>query len=135
MKNAILRSLVCAAAITVIVGAAAADPVLDDFAVQMDGQNGFIDGGGSGWNDGDWVYYPDTGWWNQWFYNDPPDPDRWKEVFYEIVIKPMEPDPYAILEVVINCSTMEYPGGTGDPPIPPFSPGEEALFIDRSYTE
>jgi len=133
MNHAVPWTVVAAVALAAIAGSAAAEPVIDDFAIQLDGQNEFIDGGGSGWGGGQWIYYPDTGWWNQWFYNDPPDPSRWKEVTYDIVLQPLVPDPMVNVEVVVNWSTMDYPGGTGEPPLPPFAPGEESLFIHRTY--
>ena len=48
---------------------------------------GTMTGGGTGWNGGEWIYYP-SGWWNQWFYNDPPYIDNWKEVWWDIILEP-----------------------------------------------
>jgi hypothetical protein len=38
-----------------------------------------ISGGGTGYNGGEWVAFP-SGWTRQWFYDHPPDPDRWKTI-------------------------------------------------------
>ena len=61
----------------------------------------------------DWFAYPQpdgTIWWNTWFYNDPPDPDRWKWIEYDIFLTP-SPSliSFAPLEVAINWTTMDYP--------------------------
>ena len=68
-----------------------AAPTVDNFSITLETTNQFVTGDGSGYNDGNgmvdtsgnatpWYYYPNTGWYNQWFYDDPPDPTRWKEI-------------------------------------------------------
>ena len=116
----------------VLVGAALAVPALAQ--QRRDNFNGRIfptgdvamptgmEGGGSGWNNGEWIYYDQTDWWNQWFYDDPPDPRRWKEISYEVRITPWSWDvvPPERVEVAINWSTLEFPstGPDGPPPMP-----------------
>ena len=88
------------------------------------------DSGGSGWDGdgvqgGDWITYPDPPdggepWVNQWFYNDPFDPDRWKEVFWDITVAPADPGGAGgvPVEIAINWSNEQFPDGTGQPPMP-----------------
>jgi hypothetical protein len=89
-------------------------------------------GGGSGWNNGEWICYPEADphqppWYNQWFYNDPLDPERWKEIWYDIRLEPLNPtDGGDIVEVAINWSNDLFPNGTGQPPMP-----NEEQFIER----
>jgi len=111
---------------------AAAQPKTDSFFAELEGANQLTTGGGSGWNAGEWIYYDQTipEWWNQWFYDDPPRQDRWKEISYDIFVDPMPIElvpgapPWAVpvgnIEVALNWSTMDYPetGPGGQPPMP-----------------
>lgn len=124
------------AVVVIVVGwavTAEAVPTADDFKITMDGQNALVSGGGSGWNSGQWVSYPDTGWWNQWFYDGKPDPNRWKRIDYDFDIVPLAGALGGDVTVVINYSTLQYQetGSTGEPPVPPFSPGMEPVLINR----
>lgn len=108
---------------------ASAAPKHDEFIIVLFEDNGIWPGstpGGTGWNNGQWVPYP-SGWWNQWFYNDPPDPTRWKEIDYSINVS-ADVGPGSELMIAINWSTMEYPENPNQPPIPPI---DEALTIYR----
>jgi hypothetical protein len=80
-----------------------------------------VDGGGSGWDGGAWIQYPGApgdsapDWHNQWFYNDPLDPDRWKEIYWDITLE-SNGEEGDWVEVAINWSNDLYPNGTGAPP-------------------
>ncbi len=93
-----------------------------------------MEGGGSGWNNGEWIYYDQTNWWNQWFYDDPPDPRRWKEIFFNIELMPAGM-PGDWVEVAINWSNLEFPetGPDGRPPMPEDEYGieREIIFVGR----
>ena len=100
-----------------------------------------MEGGGTGWNDGQWIEYPDPPdggepWYNQWFYNDPPDPERWKEVYWDITVEPQDPTDPGV-EVAINWSTVGDPDGTTDG-FPETGPGgpppmaDQEEFIERA---
>ena len=115
-------------------------PTVDSFSITLGTNNQFMSGSGSGYYDGDgvpdiagnvtpWYYYPNTGWYNQWFYDDPPDPTRWKRITYDIYITGV-----GDLQVVINWSTLDFPvsGSDGAPPLPPLTDEEEEDYIDRS---
>ena len=108
---------------------ALADPTVDTFSVTLDGNNEFVSGSGSGYDNGAWFYYPNTKWHNQWFYDDPPDPDRWKVITYDIDIVG---DPASLL-IALNWSTLAYPatGPNGAPPLPPLTPEQENNLIVR----
>ena len=94
---------------------AKAAPTIDNFTITLANANEFVSGGGSGYNGGEWYYYPNTGWYNQWFYDNPPDPTRWKIITYDIDITGL-----GNVTVVINWSTLAFPesGPDGAPPIP-----------------
>jgi dockerin type I repeat protein len=111
-----------------------AQPVEDDYWVKVirDPAGGGItvDGGGSGYDGGQWYEY-DSGWWNQWFYNAPFDPERKKEIEVLMTIQPLDYDNW--VTIAINWSTDKWPPGDPNPPLPPLLPGPEEDFIGR-YT-
>jgi len=97
-----------------------------------------VAGGGSGWDgsdpdtEGDWIRYdqppvdPQNPWYNQWFYNDPLDPERRKDIFYKITLDPADGADFGdTVEVALNWSDQGY----SDPAAPPMSDQEE--FIGR----
>ncbi len=129
------RSLIFYAAIVL---AFMATPVLavptEDFFNIKSGGPDHHEGGGSGFNDGTgvnqtpWYYNYNTEWWSQWFYDDPPDPTRWKEITYDIKCR----SNYE-LPIVISWSTLAFPetDPDGPPPLPPLHPSLEDLFIQE----
>ena len=131
---AAIVTVIAAIVLTVMVSSAWALPTHDTFWVTLEGDNELYAGGGSGWSatggEGEWIEYDQTDWWNQWFYNDPPDPDRWKEISYDIVLETYSMGTGAELqvEVALNWSTIDFPqsGPDGAPPLT----GEEQ-FIER----
>ena len=127
----------CVLALVLAAGTAIAEPKVDDFFVQV-GEDGHViaggGSGGSGYADGTWYEYPNTQWWNEWFYDDPPDPDRWKEISLMFTINPLDPSQGSYAEVTYNWSTLAYPesGPGGAPPLPPLDPLEEEDWIVRA---
>jgi len=104
--------------IMVIVAFVIANPVLaekkiDTFYAEFDTAGDLVGGGGSGFENGQWYKY--NLWWNQWFYNDPFDPDRWKEVriTFDVVIGDS-----CWADVALNYTTPMWPDGLGRPPLP-----------------
>ena len=85
--------------------------------------------GGSGYDEGSWYYYPNTFWWNTWFYNGPLDETRQKVITGWVSV--VGTDPTNNVTVVVNWSTPLWPPD-GPPPLPPLDPEDEADFIVRS---
>jgi len=123
-----MRVLMCLLVVGLMAAIAFADPTTDTFYGSFTENNEMIDGGGSGYAGGEWYYYENTDWWNQWFYDDPPSWERWKKINYNVNITVEQP---AVVDVVINWSTMDYPENPGEPPIPPLDPTMEDLYIHR----
>lgn len=98
-------------------------PITDTFWAYVSG--GAVDGGGSGYNGGEWYYYPETLWWNQWFYDGFFDPDRVKVVLIEFDLMAFAP---GWVEIALNYSTDAWPAGSTEPPLPGV---DEDLFIER----
>ena len=108
-----------------------AAPHYDNFWGVLSYDNQMIAGGGTGWNGGEWIQYPyapNVPWWNQWFYDDPPDPNRWKHISYDITLSPGGVDP-VLLYVALNWSNLDF-GPTGPDGPPPLADEEE--FIERA---
>jgi hypothetical protein len=93
--------------------------------------------GGSGWpgpGAPQWFYYPqgdDPGWWNQWYYNDPFDPTRWKIITLTFKATAIDPDLPAYGEVTINWSTGAWSPNPESPPMLDVCPDTGALLIGR----
>ena len=107
----------------------------DDFWVAMNEYEELVDGGGSGFEGGQWYYYDATGfpWWNQWFYDHPYDPNSSKFVEIMFNVTPMVPGP-SWLMVAVNWSTPEWSElgyGTAYPPIPELPEFDELIHLDR----
>jgi hypothetical protein len=100
------------------------DPIMDTFWAYA--FMGSVGGGGSGFGGGQWFYYPDTGWWNQWFYDGVFDPDRAKVVLIEFDLIAFMP---GFVEIALNYSTDAWPSGSMEPPLPGVFP--EDLYIER----
>ena len=137
MKKQLLFFVVVILVFTVV--SASAGPTTDTFSITLANDNQFVTGSGSGYNDGNgmqdptgyatpWYYYDNTDWYNQWFYDDPPDPDRWKEITYDIAITGL-----GNVMIAINWSMLAWPesGSDGSPPLPPLTDQEESDYIAR----
>jgi len=117
----------------VLVLAGSAQAVEDQYGVVIDEAGHLAYGEGSGYNDGEWYYYPNTGWYNQWFYNSPFDPDRKKVIQVSMTVKRWHAMRPASAKIAYNWSTDLVPPGHGRPPLPidvP-SPDHEELLIGR----
>jgi len=141
MRGRSLAVCVLAFAVLVYANTAAAEKKNDSFWVQIGEPQGggggggvFIAGGGSGYENGTWYWYENTEWWNTWFYDDPPDPHRWKEISYTFLVRPLDPAQDSYADITINWTTMDYPetGSVGPPPLPPLDPLKEEQWIVRA---
>ena len=127
----ILISLLLVAFLAV---SAVATPTHDTFHASLYYDYDIFDAGGSGYDpdgdgEGNWYWYPLTEWYNQWFYNDPPSLNRMKEISWGITVTPLGGGGSILngggggavdnnIVIAINWSTMAWPGGTGEPPLP-----------------
>ncbi|MBN1256815.1 MAG: PEP-CTERM sorting domain-containing protein [Planctomycetes bacterium] len=111
---------------------ASAQEFYDTFYIQLGPDGEIVQGGGTGYPDGTgaWYTYPSE-WINQWFYNGPFDPLRWKKIWGTIVIDPTAAD--STVDIVINWATPLWQSmGIAGPPLPELIPvGEEDLMIGR----
>ncbi len=124
--------LAVSALLLVMAVPATAGPVrTDTFIDYIYGSSHFVEGSSdTGYYYGNFFEY-ESGWYNQWFYNDPPDDQRWKWITYEMIMCPPLEHSYDVADitVAINWSTMAWPAG-GTPPID-ITPAEEDQYIVR----
>lgn len=134
MKKLLLFSAVVILIFSITTVSAA--PTEDTFKATIYGPTN-VTGSGSGWTEptgGEpWFYYPNTGWWNQWFYDDPPDETRWKKITYNIdILEGLIVPGTGNMTIVINWSTLDFPASGPDGP-PPLPGVDETLMINRDY--
>ena len=105
----------------------------DVFVVQMDSQGMVVEGGGSGYADGEWFFYPYTEWWNQWFYNGPLELEGKKEIRFRATLRGDYAGAAAYAEIAVVWSTDQWPTGMDRPPLPEDmnSPSYENKVIKR----
>jgi len=102
----------------------------DVFNVAVDSQGQVISGGGSG--GAHWYYYPNTNWWNIWFYDDPLKLDPWYKIIdLSMTISSLDPAAQSRFRYTINWSTPAWSPNSNAPPLPPLSVDEENLWIGR----
>ena len=131
MKKQGLLVLFLIIALIFFIGLPSVMAVTDTFYVEMGSNNDLISGGGSGYENGTWYYYPNTEWWNQWFYNAPFDPDRWKVIDISFNIETTGLGSAAV--VAYNWSTPEWSAlGLNRPPLPEDVPTPE---LEEKYIE
>jgi uncharacterized repeat protein (TIGR01451 family) len=113
------------------------EPLAEDnsFWIEFDAMGIPIVAGGTDYYDdgtsfNGWFFYPNTGWWNIWFFDHPFDPTRFKEIFVHFDWFPTM-EPYWI-EAAVNWAQPPWPPG-GPPPVPPLDPAEEEMYVHREY--
>jgi len=106
----------------------------DDFLVAVDELGSVEFSDGTGWNGGEWYYYPEYPWTNVWFYNHPYTPDRRKIIDGTMTLEPRDPGIWSEVEIVWNWTTPNWPGwpDVDHPPLPEDINGDEDEFIVRS---
>ena len=144
MKTVLVRVIGCTLACSVIaVSAARAQDDIEDpnaflgawYRIAFDENGDYLIGDGHGYAGGTWYYYPETGWWRQWFYNEPYDPNRRGELLYHVYIKAVDPARSTYAEIRFNWSTPEWSQlGRMHPPLPEDAPtgSAEAAYM-QSY--
>ncbi|MHC4213131.1 MAG: DUF7901 domain-containing protein, partial [Planctomycetota bacterium] len=109
----------------------ASEMVRDTCWANVDATGG-LQGGGSGYGDGQWYYYQNTDWWNQWFYDHAFDPNRKKVIDVTVWIRALDPCEPSLVRIAYNWATPDWPDAN-NPPLPPLDPAEEALYIGRKW--
>ena len=120
LKAWFTRYVVVTAMLILAVGVGEAVGVEDVFTVDLDTRGEVVAGDGSGYGDGSWYYYPNTDWWNQWFFNGEYDSRRRKIIEVDLSFRVL--DAMAAtggsVEVAVNWTTGAWPIDMGNP-VPP----------------
>ena len=134
LKDLFGRQTVVIALLSLFVGLGSAAAVQDFFTVEIDEGGQVIDGDGTGFEWGSWYYYPNTDWWNQWFYNGY-DPDGTKTVRVYLTIRVLDPQvgTGSNITVALNWTSEEWPLDQDAPPLPAtvWTPSLEDRYIKR----
>jgi hypothetical protein len=103
------------------------------YRIMLDSNGNYIMGQGDGYGGGTWYYYPATGYYRQWFYNDPYDPDREGYLYYRVFITANDYAKSVSFDVHFNWTTAAWSQlGHNRPPLPSDCPtaGDEAKYMD-----
>ena len=134
LKDLFGKQSVIIALLTLFVGLGSATAVEDYFTVEIDDNGEVIGGGGTGYDKGTWYYYPNTDWWNQWFFNGY-DPDGMKTVKLDFVIRVRDSQSGtgSVATVALNWSSDQWPVDMDGPPLPQdvWSLSREERYIER----
>jgi hypothetical protein len=79
--------------------------------------DGVVQGDGSGYGGGQWYRYPNTGWYNQWFYDGPFNPNGQKTITWKLTMAPATPGAAGRVTIAINWTTDRWTDTTS-PPLP-----------------
>ncbi len=103
------------------------------YRIVLDQNGDYVTGQGDGYGGGTWYYYPASGWWRQWFYNEPYDPDREGYLYYRVFITANDYSRSVSFDVRFNWATPEWSKlGYNRPPLPGDAPTEsdESKYMD-----
>jgi hypothetical protein len=104
------------------------------YRLMLDLNGDYMSGEGDGYGE-TWYYYPATGWWRMWFYNQPFDPDREGYLYYRVFITANDYSRTASFSVYFNWTTPEWSAlGYNRPPLPDDAPtwDDEAKYMDST---
>jgi len=154
MNRYVLAGSLCCM-LALMAAPALGQPKTGNFYIEVGGSstewNQMISGGGDGWVDpgtgeGPWFFYaaedddppqedpwgglnPQPGWLNEWWWDDPWDPNRWKIVDVSFLYGRIDPSGNGYAEIVINYTTDQWTDPTA-PPLTNVGPGGE-VYIGR----
>jgi hypothetical protein len=101
------------------------------YRVAFDDDGNYLLGDGHGYGAGMWYYYPETGWWRQWYYNGPYDPCCQGVLHYQVYIKAVDPTRLTHAEVRFNWSTPQW--SARDEKHPPLSFDVPTTALETHY--
>ncbi len=102
------------------------------YRIVLDTNGRYTSGDGHGYGSGTWYSYPATGWYRQWFYNQPFDPNGKGHLRYAVYIQAVDNTKPTILEVNVNWTTPSWSQlKAKQPPLPKDTPtaGDEAKYM------
>ena len=103
------------------------------YRIVLDHNGDYVMGQGDGYGGGTWYYYPASGYFRQWFYNEPYSPDREGYLYYRVFITANDYARSVTFDVRFNWATPEWSKlGRNRPPLPGDAPTEsdEDKYMD-----
>ncbi len=102
------------------------------YRIVLDANGRYTSGDGHGYGNGTWYSYTATGWYRQWFYNQPFDPAGKGHLRYAVYLQAVDNTKPTTLEVNVNWTTPSWSQvKTKQPPLPKDAPtaGDEAKYM------
>ncbi len=106
-------------------------PRVNEFNVTLNPDGTFGGGGGTNAYGQGWYQYPQSGWWNIWFYDNPFTYEHTKVGMVQGMIMPVDPGQPSLVTVAINWSTDAWSLQQPPPSGPPLPGIDESLYIGR----
>ncbi len=103
------------------------------YRIVLDHNGDYVTGQGDGYGGGTWYYYPASGYWRQWFYNEPYNPDREGYLYYRVFITANDYARSVTFDVRFNWATPAWSLlGRNRPPLPSDAPtlSDEDKYMD-----
>jgi len=132
LKELFSRHVAVVTLITLVAGLGSALAVEDQFTVDLGSSGEIIRGSGTGFSNGTWYYYPQSGQLVQWFFNGAIDRDRKKVVEVDLTIRTLDPALSSHVEATLNWTKTSWPETQSGPPLPDTkSPGPAAQYMEE----
>lgn len=112
------KSMVAVLVLVLCAGLGTAAATEDQFAVDIGFEGEIVSGSGTGYNHGEWYYYPNSDWLVQWFFNGQPDEDLKKVITVDLSLEPLNSAVNGTVEVAVNYTTLAWPAAQTEPPVP-----------------
>jgi hypothetical protein len=106
-------------------------PRVNDFHVAVMPDGNFAGGGGTNAFGQGWYFYPQSGWWNIWFYDNPFTYEHTKQGWIQGMLMPVDPLQPTQVTVALNWSTDAWSLQQPPPAGPPLPGVDEGLYIGR----
>jgi len=102
--------------------ASSALAIRDDYSIEFDRNDAVVQGSGTGYGGGavgPWYYYPHSGEYIQWFYNDPFNPARMSNIELWVFIESVQSDQFYYVDIKFGWTkptwNLDHPSNTAPP--------------------
>ncbi len=89
------------------------------YRIVLDSNGRYTSGDGQGYEAGTWYSYPATGWYRQWFYNQPYDATGKGHLQYDVYVRALDTTKPTTIEINVNWTTPQWSQSHAkQPPLP-----------------
>ena len=104
------------------------------YRLVLDASGRSTSGDGHGYGAGTWYYYPDTGWYRQWFYNQPFDTADKGRLQYVVYVRAVDATRPTTFEINVNWTTPQWSQlNAKQPPLPQDGQLEDVVAGFREF--